>query len=36
VPRSDRLEAYFGAITDDSGRPSPPGRPTDATALERD
>jgi acyl-coenzyme A thioesterase PaaI-like protein len=36
VPRTDRLEAYFGAITDRTGRPSPPGRPTDATALERD
>ena len=36
VPRSDRLEAYFGAITDGAGRPSPPGRPTDATALECD
>ena len=36
VPRSDRLEAYFGAITDDAGRPRPPGRPTDATALMRD
>jgi acyl-coenzyme A thioesterase PaaI-like protein len=35
VPRSDRLEAYFGAITDAAGRPRPPGRPTDATALER-
>jgi acyl-coenzyme A thioesterase PaaI-like protein len=36
VPRPDRLEAYFGAITDGAGRPRPPGRPTDATALERD
>lgn len=36
VPRPDRLAAYFGAITDDSGQPSPPGRPTDASAVERD
>jgi acyl-coenzyme A thioesterase PaaI-like protein len=36
VPRPERLEAYFGSITDKGGRPSPPGRPTDATALERD
>jgi acyl-coenzyme A thioesterase PaaI-like protein len=35
VPRADRLEAYFGAITDESGRSRPPGRPTDATALDR-
>lgn len=35
VPRADRLEAYFGAITDETGQPRPPGRATDATALER-
>jgi acyl-coenzyme A thioesterase PaaI-like protein len=35
VPRADRLEAYFGTIRDASGRPRPPGRPTDATALEQ-
>lgn len=32
APRAERSAAYFGAITDASGRPSPPGRPTDATA----
>jgi acyl-coenzyme A thioesterase PaaI-like protein len=36
IPRADLLEAYFGAITDGAGRPRPPGRPTDATAVERD
>jgi acyl-coenzyme A thioesterase PaaI-like protein len=34
APRPDKLEAYFGAITDAAGRHSPPGRPTDATALD--
>ncbi|MCV2490346.1 PaaI family thioesterase [Geodermatophilus sp. YIM 151500] len=33
MPRPELQEAYFGAVTDASGRPSPPGRPTDATAL---
>jgi acyl-coenzyme A thioesterase PaaI-like protein len=33
APRADRQEAYFGAITDASGRPAPPRRPTDATAV---
>jgi acyl-CoA thioesterase FadM len=33
APRPDRSEAYFGAITDASGRPAPPRRPTDATAV---
>ena len=33
APRPDRQEAYFGAITDASGRHAPPGRPTDATAV---
>ena len=37
MPRPEKAEAYFGAITDASGRHSPPRRPSDATALdERD
>jgi acyl-coenzyme A thioesterase PaaI-like protein len=32
TPRPERSAEYFGAITDASGRPSPPGRPSDATA----
>lgn len=31
APRADAQAAYFGAITDASGRHAPPGRPTDAT-----
>jgi acyl-coenzyme A thioesterase PaaI-like protein len=33
APRPERSAAYFGAITDAAGRPAPPGRPTDATAV---
>jgi len=36
TPRPEQSEAYFGSITDASGRHRPPGRPTDATALDRD
>jgi acyl-coenzyme A thioesterase PaaI-like protein len=36
MPRPEKVEAYFGAITDASGQHSPPRRPSDATALERD
>ena len=36
TPRPEKAAAYFGAITDASGQHRPPGRPTDATALERD
>ena len=36
MPRPDKAEAYFSAITDASGRHRPPGRPTDATALQDD
>jgi len=36
APRPDRLAAYFGEVTDASGRHAPPGRPTDATAVGRD
>jgi acyl-coenzyme A thioesterase PaaI-like protein len=35
TPRPEKAAAYFGAITDASGQHRPPGRPTDATALER-
>jgi hypothetical protein len=33
APRPERSAEYFGSITDASGRHSPPGRPSDATAL---
>lgn len=33
APRPERSQAYFGAIIDAAGRHSPPGRPTDATAV---
>jgi acyl-coenzyme A thioesterase PaaI-like protein len=36
MPRPELVETYFGAITDASGRHRPPGRPTDATAVEQD
>ncbi len=37
MPRPEKAEAYFGAITDATGRHSPPRRLSDATALhERD
>lgn len=36
IPRQEQIESYFGDITDAGGRHRPPGRPTDATALERD
>ncbi|GAA3156690.1 PaaI family thioesterase [Blastococcus jejuensis] len=36
TPRPDQAEAYFGSITDASGQHRPPGRPTDATAVQRD
>lgn len=36
VPRPEKAEAYFSAVTDASGRHAPPGRPTDATALQAD
>jgi acyl-coenzyme A thioesterase PaaI-like protein len=36
MPRKEKLEAYFGAITDASGRHRPPSRAGDATALEQD
>jgi hypothetical protein len=33
APRAEQQAAYFGEVTDASGRHRPPGRPTDATAL---
>jgi acyl-coenzyme A thioesterase PaaI-like protein len=36
MPRPERLEGYFGEITDASGRPTPPTRPTDGTAVPGD
>lgn len=36
VPRREKAEAYFSAVTDAAGRHAPPGRPTDATALQAD
>jgi acyl-coenzyme A thioesterase PaaI-like protein len=36
LPRPEKVDAYFGTITDAAGRHSPPRRPGDATALERD
>jgi acyl-coenzyme A thioesterase PaaI-like protein len=35
APRADRIADYFGAVTDATGRHTPPGRPTDATAVRR-
>jgi acyl-CoA thioesterase FadM len=36
APRPELGEAYFGGITDASGQHRPPGRPTDATAIDPD
>jgi acyl-coenzyme A thioesterase PaaI-like protein len=37
LPRPEKVAAYFGSITDSTGRHTPPRRPGDATALaERD
>jgi len=36
MPRPERVEAYFGAITDASGAHRPPSAAGDATALEQD
>ena len=37
MPRPEKVDAYFGSITDASGRHTPPSRPSDATAVgERD
>jgi acyl-coenzyme A thioesterase PaaI-like protein len=33
APRPEQQAAYFGQVTDASGRHRPPGRPTDATEL---
>ena len=34
MPRPEKAAAYFGAITDASGRHTPPSRPSDATPAE--
>lgn len=37
LPRPEKVDSYFGSITDASGRHTPPRRPSDATAVdERD
>ena len=37
LPRPEKVDAYFGAITDSAGRHTPPRRrPGDATALDED
>lgn len=36
LPRPEKVDAYFGAITDAAGRHTPPRRPGDATALDED
>ena len=36
MPRPEKVAAYFGSITDASGRPTPPRRAGDATALDQD
>jgi acyl-coenzyme A thioesterase PaaI-like protein len=36
APRREKLEAYFGGITDASGEHRPPSRASDATAVEQD
>jgi acyl-coenzyme A thioesterase PaaI-like protein len=33
APRPEQSRAYFGSVTDSSGRHAPPGNPTDATAV---
>ena len=34
APRPEKSQAYFGSVTDASGRHAPPGNPTDATAVD--
>lgn len=34
APRPEQSRAYFGSVTDSSGRHAPPGNPTDATAVQ--
>ncbi|TKJ28804.1 PaaI family thioesterase [Blastococcus sp. CCUG 61487] len=36
MPRPEKQAAYFGAVTDATGRHAPPRRPGDATALQQD
>jgi acyl-CoA thioesterase FadM len=35
-PRPEQTQAYFGSVTDSSGRHAPPGNPTDASAVHPD
>ncbi|SFF59021.1 PaaI family thioesterase [Blastococcus tunisiensis] len=34
MPRPEKVDAYFGSITDATGRHTPPSRPSDATAVD--
>ncbi|WP_261327001.1 hypothetical protein [Modestobacter marinus] len=34
TPHPKQVEAYFGTVTDASGRPSPPRRAGDGTAVD--
>jgi acyl-coenzyme A thioesterase PaaI-like protein len=34
MPHPEKAQAYFGSITDAAGRPAPPRRPSDATAVD--
>jgi acyl-coenzyme A thioesterase PaaI-like protein len=34
LPRPEKVDAYFGSITDASGRHTPPSEPSDATAVD--
>ncbi|MPQ98625.1 PaaI family thioesterase [Modestobacter sp. I12A-02628] len=34
TPRAEKMDAYFATVTDAAGRHTPPGRPTDATAVQ--
>ncbi|PZU44156.1 MAG: PaaI family thioesterase, partial [Arsenicicoccus sp.] len=34
MPRPEKAQAYFGAITDAAGRHTPPRRPGDATSVQ--
>ncbi|MET0765768.1 MAG: PaaI family thioesterase [Blastococcus sp.] len=36
LPRPEKVDAYFGTITDAAGQHRPPRRPSDATALDQD
>ena len=36
APRPEQSQAYFGSVTDSSGRHAPPENPTDATAVHQE